>query len=164
MSDFQAQYLAMIANTPYLQSVARAGKTIIGVENYTYEVTVGVVGTGLPIGGGAVSTLVTQGDSDFVLEGLAACVNLTPNGNMLFNRNVALQIQDLTSGKFFFSQATAFALVAGSAGSPFMFAAPRVLAPNSALAVSANNVETVGGSTYNQMFVSFLGTKIFYAS
>ena len=162
MLDLQSQYLELVKRTPYLQAVARTGRTIIGIENYSYEVVIGAPNSLSLFTAPQSAVLVTQGDSDFILDGLSACLQPDPGSGMLFDRNVALQIQDLTTGKFFFSGPIAFSLVAGSAGAPFIFAAPRVISPNGSLQLTAQNQEQVGGSNYSQLFVSLLGTKILY--
>lgn len=157
MADFQAQYLAQVMNTPYIKSVARPGRNIVGLENYVYAVN---VGNPIAIAATVQNTITTQGDSDFILESMSACVNITVNGDMLFNRNLTLQIQDLTTGKFLFSAATLYGLVAGAAGFPFMFPAPRVISPNGTLQFTVTNRDA--GQAYNQMTIALQGTKVFY--
>jgi hypothetical protein len=161
-NDFAQRHFDLTNQDPYIQSVARPGATIVKKMSYVYNV---VIGTPQPLtfASGAINAnLTTLADSDFVLTYLSACVNITANGDMKVNRNLTLQIQDTSTGKFFFSAPTVVSLVAGAGGFPFVFPAPRVIRPNTTLTLTAQNRDTA--QDYNNMFVALGGTRIFYAA
>ena len=161
--DFDQSYLNVIASTPYIQSVARQGRQIIKLETFTYNVVIGTAATPLTLANGNVTaTLTTQADSDFAFAYLSGGVNIAANGDLKFSRNVTLQIQDQSTGKLFFNQATVMQNVMGGGGFPFVFPAPRVILPNASLLFTARNRDTL--QDYNQMFLALTGTKIYYAS
>lgn len=161
-TDFADRYFQLTNQDPYIQSVARPGQTIVKKMPYEYGQTVGNAATPLTFAAGTVqATLITLADSDFVLTSLAASVQQTANSHMLYNRNLTLQIQDTSTGKFFFSAPTVMTLVAGAGGFPFIFPAPRVIRPNTGLLFSVTNRDTAGD--YLTMFLTLAGTRLFYA-
>jgi hypothetical protein len=161
--DFAQRYFELTNQDPYIQSVARPGQVIVKKMPFNYPAVIGSAAVPLSFANGAQSTtLITLADSDFVLTSLSASVNLTANSDMKFNRNLTLQIQDTSTGKFFFSQPTVVTLVAGGGGFPFIFPAPRVIRPNTGLLITAQNRDNV--TNYFQMFVNLGGTRIFYAN
>lgn len=158
---FQQKYLQLLIDSPYIRSVAKPGRTITGLESYVYNTTVGTTALPLTLANGAVqTTLDMQADSDFVMTYLSAAVNITANGDMKVNRNLTLQIQDTSTGKLFFSAPAVMTLVAGGGGFPFIFPAPRVINSNSTLLITVQNRDTA--QDYNQAFIAFGGTRIFY--
>lgn len=160
---FQQKYMEILAASPYIASVAKPGRTIIGMATFIYDVVIGTAALPLTLANGPqTATIDTHADSDFVLSYLSASVNETALGDMKYNRNVTLQIQDMSTGKLFFNQPTVMVLVAGAGGFPFVFPAPRVINANVSLMFTAQNRDTV--VNYNQMFVSLTGTRIFYAN
>jgi hypothetical protein len=161
-SDFARRYFDLSNQDPYIQSVARPGQTIIKKMPYEYGAVIGTAAAPLTFANGALTaTIITLADSDFILTSLAVCVNIAVNGDMKFNRNLTLQIQDTSTGKFFFSAPTVTSLVAGGGGFPFIFPAPRVIRPNTGLLLTGQNRDTA--QAYNQMFITLGGTRIFYA-
>lgn len=162
------RYAELSNQDPYIQSVKRPGQNIVKKMPYAYQGIVGgplsptgVATTPLTLAAGAVQTTVSmQADSDFVLTSLAVCVNITTNGDMKFNRNLTLQIQDTSTGKLFFSAPCVTSLAGGGGGFPFIFPAPRVLRPNIVLLLTGQNRDTA--VNYNAMFVTLGGTRIFY--
>lgn len=166
-SSFAQRYFELTNQDPYIQSVARPGQTITKKMPYEYGVAIGaqtvngLLQPNLTLAAGAITTaLATLADSDFVLSALSASVNISANSDMKFNRNLTLQIVDASTGKYFFSAPTVMALCAGGGGFPLVFAAPRVLRPNTILNVTAQNRDT--GQDYLTMFVTLHGTRIFY--
>lgn len=160
---FQRKYTEIVANSPYIASVRKPGRQIVGFETYIYNAVIGTAALPLTFANGAqTTTLETHSDSDFVLAYLSACVNISANADMKFNRNLVLQIQDTSTGKNFFSAPTVMTLCAGGGGFPFVYPAPRVIDANVTLLFTAQNRDT--GQDYNQMFVSLGGTRIFYAN
>ena len=167
-NSFAQRYFELTNQDPYIQSVARPGQTITKKMPYEYGVIIGgqtvngVVQPLLTLAAGAItSTLATLADSDFVLSAISASVNINANSDMKFNRNLTLQIQDASTGKYFYSAPTVMALSAGGGGFPLVYAAPRVLRPNTILNVTAQNRDT--GQDYQSMYITFHGTRIFYA-
>lgn len=159
---FQQKYLEILADSPYIRSVRKPGRTIIGLETYTYNAVVGTAARPLTLANGDVTAqLDTEADSDFVLAYLSACVNITANADMKVNRNLTLQIQDTSTGKTFFSAPSVMTLVAGGGGFPFIFPAPRVIDANTTLLFTVRNRDVT--QDYNQAFLSLGGTRIFYA-
>lgn len=162
-NDFARRYFDLTNQDPYIQSVARPGQVIIKKMPYEYGAVIGGPAPKLPLtlaNGTVTEPLTTLADSDFVFTSLAAGVNLTANGDLKFNRNLTLQIQDAATGKVFFNVPTVSSLVAGGGGFPFIFPAPRVIRPNTTLILSARNRDT--STNYNAMFVVLGGTRIFY--
>lgn len=161
-NDLQTRYLQLAAQSDYLRAILRPGRQVVDFQSFVYNGVIGSAATPLSLANGAVtSTLDIQADSDFAVAYLSACVNLTANGDMKVNRNLTLQVQDLSTGKLFFSQPAVVTLVAGGGGFPFVFPAPRVLAANTQLLLTGQNRDTA--NDYNQMFVAFGGTRIYYA-
>jgi hypothetical protein len=161
-NDLQQQYLEILAATPYLASVRKPGRTIVNMETFVYNAVIGTTALPLTLANGIqTTTLETFSDSDFVLTYLSASVNITANGDMKFNRNLTLQIQDTSTGKNFFNLPTVMTLVAGGGGFPFVYPAPRVINANVTLLLAAQNRDTA--QDYNQMFVAMGGVRIFYA-
>jgi hypothetical protein len=159
-NDFAQRYLELTNQDAYVQSVARPGAVIVKKMSYVYNVVIGQPQP-LALAAGAVNASVTTlADSDFVLTYLSACVNITPQGDMKVNRNLTLQIQDTSTGKFFFNVPTVMSLVAGAGGFPFVMPAPRVIRPNTTLQLTAQNRDAA--QDYNNMFVALAGTRIFY--
>ncbi len=156
-APFEQKYFEWLQSTPYIQSVKRPGREIINLETYTYDVE---IGGPLNLNVDVQNTLTTHADSDFVFAQLSGCVNITANGDMKYNRNLTLQIQDQSTGKLFFSQPTVLTLVAGGGGFPFNFPSPRVVAPNASLLFTVRNRDT--SQNYNQVFLALQGTRIFY--
>jgi hypothetical protein len=165
-NEFQARYLALLTSSPYIASVAKPGRAIVDVQYYAYNGRVGTDAVPLALNVPQTSTFDTQSDSDFVLTFFSACVQETAAGAMIYNANTALQIQDLSTGKLFFNVPTALGLISGAGGFPFVFPSPRVLNPNTSIAVTATNRDTLvnGGLGPVGLFYAFHGTRIFYAS
>lgn len=157
----QAKYLEILGSSPYIASVRKPGRTIIGMETYVYNVVVGAPFS-LLYNVDVRAQLQMQADSDFVLSYLSGCVNINPNGDMKSNRNLTLQIQDTSTGKLFFNQPTVMTLVCGGGGFPFIFAAPRVIDANTTLQFTVRNRDSA--QNYSQAYLSLGGTRIFYAS
>lgn len=166
--DFQAKYLQIMQSSPYLASVLKPGRQVADVQYYAYNGVVGFLTSGANLAAGAPQAQVfsTQADSDFVLTFISAAVQETTGGPMAYNDNITLQIQDLSTGKFFFNVPTTLGLVAGAGGFPFVLPAPRVLNPNTQIAVTATNRDTIvnGGAGLVNLFYAFHGSRIFYAS
>lgn len=162
MNDFEAQYLDVIANTPYIQSVARAGRRIVKLETFTYNVAIGTAARPLSLANGAVTASLTmQADNDFVFAYLSGGVLINANATFFYDRNLTLQVQDTSTGKLFFNIPTVMGLVVGGGGFPLVYAAPRVILPNTSLLFTAQNRDT--GQDYLSMNLALTGTKIYYA-
>lgn len=161
-NDFADRYFALSNQDPYIQSVARPGQTIVKKMPYNYGVTVGDAATPLTLAAGPVSkTLTTLADSDFIMTGIAGEVILDANSDGKFNRNLTLQVQDTSTGKFFFSAPTVITLVVGGGGFPLIYPAPRVIRPNTGLLFTMQNRDT--GQNYLSAFLTIVGTRLFYA-
>ncbi len=154
---FEQKYFEYLQSSPYIQSVKRPGREIVAMETYTYDL---VVGGPLNLNVDVSNTLITHADSDFIFAMLSASLNISANGDMKYNRNVTLQIQDQSTGKFFFNQPTVITLVGGGGGFPFVYPSPRVVNPNTGLQFTVRNRDTA--QNYNQAFFAMLGTRIFY--
>lgn len=164
-NDFQAKFLSVLANSPYIASFAKPGRTITDVQYYAYNGRVGTDAVPLAVGVPQTDTFDTQADSDFLLTFISAAIQETAAGPMAYDDNVALQIQDLSTGKFFFNVPTVIGLVTGAGGFPFVLPAPRLLNPNTSIAVSATNRDAIvnGGAGPVGLYYAFHGTRIFYA-
>ena len=163
MNDLQTRYLELAAQSDYLRTILKPGRRVVDFQSFIYNAVVGTAAQPLTLANGPLTTVLDiQADSDFAVTSLSACVNVTANGDMKVNRNLTLQVQDLSTGKVFFSQPTVVTLVAGGGGFPFIFPAPRVLNANTQLLITAQNRDT--GQDYNQLFLGFEGTRIFYAN
>jgi hypothetical protein len=154
---FQRKYFEVLANSDYIRSIRKPGRELIGLRSYIYNV---VVGPSLLLNVPISTTLETQADSDFALAYLSASANQSANADMQFNRNLTLQIQDLSTGKLFFSAPTVMTLVTGGGGFPYVFPVPRVVNANSQLLFTVNNRDTA--VNYNQAFLSLGGIRLFY--
>lgn len=159
MQDLAAAYLALTNQDPYVQSVARPGQTIVKRIPFQY----GVLISNITLAGGAVTApMTTLADSDFVFQTLSAGAQPTATTAVFYDRNLLLQIQDTSNGKFYFSQPSLMALVTGGGGFPFVFPAPRVIRPNSTLLFTATNRDV--STDYFAMYLTLGGTRIFYAN
>lgn len=161
-NDFSDRYFALTNQDPYIQSVARPGQTITKKSPYSYGFVIGDATAPLNLGVSVSRTLITLADSDFVMTSLAAEVIQDANSDGKFNRNLTLQIQDTSTGKFFFSQPTVMSLIAGGGGFPLMYPAPRVIRPNTGLLFTVTNRDTA--QNYLSMFVTLGGSRLFYGS
>jgi hypothetical protein len=163
---FQDKYLALINQSPYIQSIARPGQQIIAVEYYCYNGQVGSVAVPLAVGVPQSTVIETQSDSDFAVTFISTSVQEIAGANVAYNDNVAMQILDNASGKLFFNIATVAPLVSGAGGFPFVLPAPRVIAPNTNLTITATNRDTVvnGGAGPVGLLFALHGTRIYYAS
>ena len=161
-TKFETRYLQLLQNSPYIQSVARPGMQIARINYYAYNIIIGSAAVPLVAGVPQQGTITTQSDSDFAVTYLSACCENAANGPMSFGNNLTLQIQDTSTGKFFFNQAAPLILVSGGGGFPYVFPAPRVVNPNSGLLITAlnrdTNVSPIG------CYVAMHGVRIWYAS
>jgi len=160
-----ARFLEIAKTSPYLAGVLKPGRQLAEARYYAYNGRIGTDAAPLALNVAQVDTFDTQADSDFVLTMISACIQPEANGAMQYNANVATQIQDLSTGKFLFNVPTAIALVTGAGGFPFRLAAPRVLNPNTSIAVTAINRDALinGGAGPVGFFYAFHGTRLFYA-
>lgn len=165
-NPFQDRFLQIAMQSPYLQSVLKPGRTVTNIEYYAYNVTVGSVAAPLANGIPQTATFDTQSDSDFAIAFLSAAVTETVNGVVVYNDNVALQIQDTSTGKFFFNTDTVIGLVTGAGGFPFVLPASRVINPNTTIAVRATNRDAFvnGGAGPVGVTLVMHGSRIFYAN
>lgn len=163
MTDFGATYFNLSNQDPYIQSVVRPGETLVKKMPFDYSVNVGTATAPLTLAGGArTGSITTFADSDFVATSLAGGVQISADADMKYNRNLTIQIQDTSNGKYFFSAPTVAALCLGGGGFPMKFAAPRVIRPNAVLLVTVTNRDTA--QDYLTMFLTFAGSRLFYAS
>lgn len=165
-NEFQAKFLQLLTASPYIAAVAKQGRPIVDVQYYAYNGRVGTDAVPLAPDVPQTITFDTQSDSDFILTFISATLQEVTNGAMIYNGNTALQIRDLSTGKVFFNVPTALALVSGAGGFPFVLPAPRVLNPNTSIAVSATNRDSIvnAGAGPVGLFYAFHGTRIFYSS
>jgi len=163
--DFQQQFLNELIATPYYASVLKPGRRVASLQYYAYNGRVGTDAVPLASGIPQISKFDTQADSDFAMTFISASVQEVINGPMAYNDNLAVQIQDLSTGKFFFNRPTSLSLVTGAGGFPFVLPAPRVLNPNTAIAVTGINFDTIvnAGAGPVGLFYAFHGVRIFYA-
>lgn len=159
--EFQARYLALLAQTPYLMGIAKPNRKILGVEYYCYNGQVGSTGSPLVVNVPQTTNIITQADSDFAITFISAGVQEAANNALVYNDNIAWQIQDTSNGKLFFNVATVIGLTSGAGGFPFVLPAPRVINPNTTLLVTATNRDAAISPT--GLFFAFHGTRIFYA-
>lgn len=164
-NPLEAKYLEILNASDYMAAVRKPGRQIVGVQYYAYNVRVGSVAVPLADGVPQTSVFETQSDSDFVVSEISAALQAEDNGAMLYNGNVAIQIQDLSSGKLFFNRPAAIALVTGAGGFPFVLPAARVWNPNTSIAVQAINRDALinAGNGPVGLFLAFHGTRLFYA-
>lgn len=160
LDAFQQRYLEIINASPYLKSITKPGRQIQNVEYYVYNTQVGSVASPLVLNVPQISTIETQSDSDFAITFISAAVQELVNNVVVYNWNMTLQFQDLSTGKTFFNIPTVMGLVSGGGGFPFVLPAPRILNPNTNLAVTCMNRDTV---TNPQIaYVALHGTRIYY--
>lgn len=164
LDEFQTRALALLQQSPYIASIAKPGRRITGIEYYAYNGTVGSVAVPLAPGVPQTVSFDTQADSDFAITFISGAIQELANGAMVYNDNVAWQITDLSTGKNFFNVPTVFGLTSGAGGFPFVLPSPRILNPNTTLAITATNRDTVvnGGAGPVGLFFAFHGTRIFY--
>lgn len=167
-ADFQAKYLAILTNSPYMSAVLKPGRVVADVQYYAYNGAVGfdVSGGNLLLNVPQTNTFDTQSDSDFILTTISAAVQEVTGGPMAYNDNVTLQIQDLSTGKFLFNVPTVMGLVTGAGGFPFVLPAPRVFNPNTSIAVTVENRDSIvnDGAGLVNFYYAFQGTRVFYAN
>lgn len=162
MSKFAEKYLQILAESPYIKAFAKPGRPIRSIQYYCYNLRVGSAAAPLVVNVPQVGYIETQADSDFITTYMSAGILQLANGVMTFNRNVTVQIEDQSTGKKFFSAPTIMGLVAGAGGFPYVFPAPRVVNPNTNVAITVTNRDTT--TSYEAFFLALHGTRIFYAS
>jgi hypothetical protein len=110
-----------------------------------------------------VASLTTQnpininGDSAFVILSGVLTETATDNTTFLALSPLLFQIQDTGSGRFLSNHAVHAGNWFGTAQEPKYWDVPKIIAPNSTLAVSAQNLE----ATNRNVRVDFHGFKIF---
>ena len=163
-ADFQARYLQLAQTSPYLAGIIRPNRQVLKISWYVYNGRIGSDAIPLAPGVAQSDTFDTQADSDFVCTFIEACVQEVANGAMAYNDNVDLQVQDLSSGKLWFSTPTALALVTGAGGFPYKLPAPRVIAPNTSIRVTSTNHDTIVNGGLGPVGVNYAlhGSRIFY--
>jgi hypothetical protein len=165
MNAFEARYLQLVASSEYIRAVAQPGRPIRSVQYYVYNLVMGTLAVPaqvLALNTDVTSVIETQADSDFVLSYMSAAAQATVSENLFVNRDITIQLQDLSTGKFFFSAPIVMGLVAGAGGFPYVFPSPRVIRPNTGLAVTIRRRDTV--NAYSNFFLALHGTRIFYGA
>jgi hypothetical protein len=142
--------------------IAKPNRRILGVEYYCYNGQIGSAATPLAPNVPQSTNIITQADSDFALTFISAGVQEAANNALVYNDNIAWQIQDTSNGKMFFNVPTVLGLTSGAGGFPFVLPAPRVINPNTTLLVTATNRD--GAINPVGLFFAFHGTRIYYAS
>lgn len=162
MSKFEAKYLEILNASPYIKAFAKPGRRVARIQYYDYNIRIGSAAAPLLLNTPQIGNIETQADSDFVMTYLSTGALQVANGVMTFNRNITLQIQDQSTGKFFFSAPSVMGLVGGAGGFPYVFPAPRVINPNTNLQITVVNRDTT--TNFDGLFLAFHGTRIYYAS
>lgn len=111
----------------------------------------------LPIGAGAALSVPTQiqADSAFVIVAAAAVVtNVAETARQAFF-SATVQIQDQTSGRNFFDQATHFHNVYGTAEQPAWWAIPRLVYPSSTITTAIQNLDAVNARNVRCIYYGF---------
>lgn len=160
MSKFEDRYLQILQASPYIKAFAKPGRQIASVRYYNYNGRIGAPGAQLDLNIPRVAAIETQADSDFIMTYISLGLLPAAGAALTFNRNVTVQILDLSTGKNFFSQPTIMGLVGGAGGFPYVLPAPRVVNPNTSLQITAVNRDTT--VNYLSLFVAFHGTRVFY--
>lgn len=161
MSKFEQKYLDILNASPFIRAFAKPGRRVVRAQYFDYNTRIGSAASPLALNVPQLGNIETQADSDFVATYMTAGVLQLATSVMTFNRNVAFQVQDLSTGKNFFSQATIMGLLAGAGGFPYVFPAPRVINPNTNLAITVTNRDTA--TNYEGFFIAFHGMRLFYA-
>lgn len=161
MNAFEAKYTELLQTDPFIKSVAKPGRRIVGLEYYVYNQIIGTVALPLTVNVPRSNTIDTQADSDFVVQYASAGLQASANAVQVYNRNVVVQITDLSTGKTFFNTALIMSLAFGAGGFPFKYPSPRVINPNVSLRVDVTNRDTV--TNYLQLNIALHGTRIYYA-
>jgi hypothetical protein len=164
-TDFETRALQIAAASPYLAGALRPGRAIADMQYYAYNLRIGTVAAPLTVDVPFTGDIQTQADSDFVATFLSGCIQEVENGAMAYNDNVALQIQDLWTGKLWFNVPTSLSLVTGAGGFPFVLTSPRLIPPNSALRFTAINRDAIVNAAAGPvgLFLAVHGTRVFYA-
>lgn len=160
LDAFQQKYLEILQRSPYIQSIAKPGREIQNIEYYCYNAQIGSAASPLVLNVPQQTTIETQSDSDFAVTFISAGVQETANNVLVYNWNLTLQAQDLSTGKTFFNVPTVMGLVSGAGGFPFVLPAPRVMNPNTNLQWTAVNRDTVTNPLI--VFLALHGTRIYY--
>jgi hypothetical protein len=155
MDEFQRRLLDAVQTGDWIASVAKANKTILNIDFYNYNTTIGPVASGAT----GAATIQIQSDSDFALCYMSGAAVV--NNNAINTPYTTLQITDTGTGKTFFSAPTLFQLVFGTNGLPFYLPAPRVVTPNTNLQINLTNVNSAAATTY---FINLFGARIYYAN
>jgi hypothetical protein len=165
VNAFEAKYQQIVASSPYIRAVAQPGRPILRTQYYCYPIVIGALSVPaqvLALNTDVTGVIETQSDSDFVLGYMSAAVQDNATGVLFVNRDVTLQITDQSTGKNFFSQPVVMGLVAGAGGFPYVFPSPRVVKPNTGIAVTVRRRDTA--NAYSNFFLALHGTRIFYAN
>lgn len=143
-----------VAMSTYLKDFVRPGAPITAIDYFVYNANIAAVAANTP----AQLILQTQSDSDFVLTNLSGAVIAAAAPTPRYPATI--QITDMGTGKTYFNQPTLFEQVFGLGGFTFVLPTPRVLAPNTKLALDI--LSLVGASA--DFWISLIGARIYYAS
>jgi hypothetical protein len=173
VNEAQRRILDIVQFSNWIATFGEPGRTILGIESYTYSVDaqgVDLATTTAPATGSQDFPLVMDSDSDFVvcfLSGGAVIsapeIESPANANRCveFSPAILVQITDEAAGKTYFNVPTPLPLIAGAGGFPFVLTSPRIVKPKSTLQITATAF--VEGVTFSDFFFSLHGAKIYYA-
>lgn len=159
-NEFELRAQQILAESPYIRAITKPGRELLSAKYYGYDIQIGTVAAPLVVNVPQFGNIETQADSDFAVTGISACVQGVANGAFTYGWNMLLQIQDLSSGKFFYSRPTIMSMATGAGGFPFVLSAPRVINPNSSLAVTVTNRNPATNPV--GFFIVLHGIRLFY--
>ena len=171
MNEFQRKLLDIIGANSYFAAFAERGRTLLGIESYSYILNSANIGTGTDQGTIALNNLPMDSDSDFVLHSITGA---TLSGNShgfneqfrpAYNSACLVNFSDLSTGTLMFSAPVPLGMVAGTATYPWFLPRPYVFKPRSTLQVQCTGdpFTASDANPYSRIFVAFNGAKLYYA-
>lgn len=155
VNEMQRRLVSVLQANSIIKGVARKDKKLIGADFFSYNIRI----SALASGSSAQGSVTVQADSDFVVMFMAGAQFVS--NAFVTNPYSLVQLTDTGTGRNFFNDALPFSSVFGNNGFPFILPAPRVFAPNTTILANVQNVNSAAAATY---YMSFLGTRLYYAS
>ena len=169
MNEFQRKLLDIVGANSYFATFAERGRTILGIENYSYVLNSANVGQGVGQGAIGLNNLPMDSDSDFVLHSICgATLSPASHGNLeqfrpAYNSSCLVNVSDLSTGVLMWSAPVPLGMVASTATYPWFLPRPYVFKPRSTLQVQCTSDPFTAEDTFSRIFMAFNGAKIYYA-
>lgn len=160
MADaFWTQLLDLVGYTDFVATFADPGRPIVEISPYTYVVDGETLAANITATASQTFTTQMQGDNDFLLVYMSAFARPTGATNLTVNPAILVQIQELTTGRAFFSGPAPVPQIAGQGGFPFLMTGPKIIRARSQLELTAISAQV---QTFTGFYFCYHGARIWY--